>query len=102
MGRKVVKIAPELIAQYCVTGCRFGDDQRITWVQEGVPADAVHLLSWHDGRHLVLLFEHPDWPQVKANEEYPVLEVNVRTIKTSNSWTWLPDEQRSIPYSHII
>lgn len=98
MGRKVVKVDPAMIAQYCVTGYRIGDDNKITWVQEGVPADAEYLMSWYDGRYFVLLFEHPEWPQLKANEDYPVLAVYIRTIKTSNSWTWLPDEQRKIHY----
>lgn len=90
MGRKVVKISGALLAEFCYTGYQIGGEDRIVRVREGVPTDARYVCSWFDDGGLVLLFEHPDWPEVTGSDPYPVLTPVIESIKLKNDLTARP------------
>lgn len=67
MGRRVLRISPELLLDIFRDGNVIGD-QHVLRIESGVPVGAVFVRAWYEGEHfpngtIVLLLEHELWPE---------------------------------------
>lgn len=74
--RVIVKMAPTLLQALITEGNKWIESEGIVSVKQGLPADAKFLRAWYeggDGRNgtIVLLFEHPSFPEVIDGNRYP-------------------------------
>lgn len=77
MGRRIVRISPEIIQELVTQGHTIGEGC-IVRTKEGVPEGATLLRcwieqEWHPDGCIVMLFEHPSWSETVDGTHYQTM-----------------------------
>ena len=77
MGRRIVRISPELLQDIFTVG---NTSQGVTTTVEGLPPGARFLRAWYDASlpgdgQIMMLFEHESWPETVEGALYETVNV---------------------------
>lgn len=84
MGRMVVKFSPQILQQLITAESLWKNQNGELRVSNGIPSNASFISGWYDDRQnaFILLFEHPEWPEVEEDKEYPVFDPILELLPT--------------------